>query len=675
MIAWSGIVATLALTALAFLPLPTGAGQRLFSNLVVIPWHNTHTAIAQQRLPSHASRAATDNAGSWATLDASTFLQLLSSLRGSESAVARYHSTARLALVVFAIGLTIGLLRLIHGLWAIAGLRLRSTAVADGRVTQVLAELLPRLPLLQCPHLRETRDLDSAAVIGWWQPTLMLPAVWREWSPSELKAVLAHELAHIARHDAPWRLVAAFLVALHWGQPLMHWLRRHLLLAQELAADELASAAIGSRPEYLQSLANLALRHDNRRMEMPPAALLPVFSGFLLRRIAMLRAKDGSLHRNWRLLTQGTALTLVAAVTLFATAIRGLADPPETQSDGSIRVAIANDPKPIPTEAALFQRPPFDLAKLAFGKQGGFLVRLGEILNQPRFAEAAREHDELLAKYWKDAFPGAEAPPYSLKDINYIAGDFTLWARYVPPPEGEQNPHPRQVLFGSQCGTIHFRRPVQEIFAWLKRTPSAEVKQHGDFPYVALPIAFMGPAPICICPVDDHTLLWAGGEGVLQKRLEKLGLESDPPQWHSAWKKVEGGLLTAVAAEAEYKGPPEVVDEADELTRDFFAKTRLKAIGADWQPNAGGNTTFKLQFGFDNEADARSIEAELRRALQMIIQDTRDDASKAALEKGKALAIAKIAMLEQARLETRRTESGWEIDLQLSGPIDIESNL
>jgi hypothetical protein len=192
---------------------------------------------------------------------------------------------------------------------------------------------------------------------------------------------------------------------------------------QELAADELAAAAMGSKREYLQALAKLPLRQDSRSAVTPPAALLPVFSGFLLRRIVMLRAKDGSMHRNWRLLTQGSALGLVATVTLFATAIRGLAQPPETESDGSIRVAKATDVKPRPpvaaanqaAEAALFQRSPFDFAKMAFSKQGGFLVRLGEILQQPRFAKVAREHEELVVKYWKNTFPGTEAPPCSLQ--------------------------------------------------------------------------------------------------------------------------------------------------------------------------------------------------------------------------------------------------------------------
>src|SRR6185295_348165 len=103
------------------------------------------------------------------------------------------------------------------------------------------------------------------------------------------------------------------------------------------------------------------------------SALLPVFSGYLLRRIVMLRAMDGSTRRNWRRFTQGTAIALVVVVAILAAAIRGLAEPPETEPDGSIRVAKATDVKAKPITAAdgtanevgFFQRPPIDIAKMA----------------------------------------------------------------------------------------------------------------------------------------------------------------------------------------------------------------------------------------------------------------------------------------------------------------------
>lgn len=375
----------------------------------------------------------------------------------------------------------------------------------------------------------------------------------------------------------------------------------------------------------------------------------------------MLRAKDGSLHRDWRLLMQGSAMGLVAAITLLATAIRGLAEPPATENDGSIRVAKATDAKPRPpvaaaneaAEAAFFKRAPFDITKFAFDKHGGFLMRLGEILQQPRFAKAAREHDEGVAAFWKKTFPGAAAPPCSLQDIEYIAGDvFSAWGRHHMPPD-EANPHFHEIIFGCSYAFIRWQKPVDEIWAWLKRTPGAEEKQHGDVSYVVLPTG----QKVCICRVDDQTLLWNDREAHFTKRLDQFLAAPEPTAWHGAWKEVEGGLFTAIAAEAKYTVPPEnVSDEPDKITREFFAKTRLLAIGMDWQPQEHGNTAFKLQARFDNEADARSLEA-LRRAF----------------EKEKFLATAIIALLEQARIETRQTEKGWQIDVQLNGPIDVES--
>src|SRR5438093_1429217 len=104
-----------------------------------------------------------------------------------------------------------------------------------------------------------------------------------------------------------------------------------------LVADELAAGAMGSRREYLRALAKMALRQDSRPTVTPRATLVPVFSGFLLRRILLLRAKDGSSRRDWRRLAQGSAVSLVVAVALMAAAVRGLAQPPGTGSDGSSR--------------------------------------------------------------------------------------------------------------------------------------------------------------------------------------------------------------------------------------------------------------------------------------------------------------------------------------------------
>src|SRR5262249_10294315 len=147
-------------------------------------------------------------------------------------------------------------------------------------------------------------------------------------------------------------------------------------------------------------------------------------------------------------------------------------------------------------------------AKFALAKHGGSLIRLGEILQQPRVAQLARKSGVQLAASWKLTYPGAEAPPFFLPDIEYITRRCIFWGRAGTSPNEETNPPPHQLCFGVSYGFIHWRKPVPEVFAWLKRTPGAEVKQHGEFSYVELLTGLLGPEKICVCRIDDQTLLW-----------------------------------------------------------------------------------------------------------------------------------------------------------------------
>ena len=57
-------------------------------------------------------------------------------------------------------------------------------------------------------------------------PPLLLPPVWREWTESQRRAVLAHEIAHVRSGDFLSILVAQVGLLLHFYHPLVHWLDR-----------------------------------------------------------------------------------------------------------------------------------------------------------------------------------------------------------------------------------------------------------------------------------------------------------------------------------------------------------------------------------------------------------------------------------------------------------------
>jgi Zn-dependent protease with chaperone function len=87
----------------------------------------------------------------------------------------------------------------------------------------------------------------------------------RELPNDELRALLAHEAAHVVRHDAAWLAIAAAVRALGWWQPLNLLAAARLRLAMELCCDERAAAEPHERAALARCLIKVAewnLRDD-----------------------------------------------------------------------------------------------------------------------------------------------------------------------------------------------------------------------------------------------------------------------------------------------------------------------------------------------------------------------------------------------------------------------------
>ena len=90
------------------------------------------------------------------------------------------------------------------------------------------------------------------------RPVILLPASARSWTPGRLEMVVSHELVHVRRRDALWRLVAGAVVALYWFHPLTWLASRLAAAARERSCDE-EVLALGIRPSaYARHLFSLA---------------------------------------------------------------------------------------------------------------------------------------------------------------------------------------------------------------------------------------------------------------------------------------------------------------------------------------------------------------------------------------------------------------------------------
>lgn len=231
---------------------------------------------------------------------------------------------------VYLVLLAFGVGRLLAGHVTLAALRRRSRPLTDPSLLQTLEQCRHRLgapcqvALVECP------EPGLTAVVGWWRPVILLPPEWRDWTPDECRAALAHELAHATGRHYLVGLVARCAEVVHAYHPLVRRLMRWLRWEQEIAADARAAEALGRGP-YLHALARIALSRPSRQATFHAPAM---DGGAFSRRIAMLR--DGTRGRPLSGVARGLLITALAGVAALALTLRGPvapAAPPQTADE------------------------------------------------------------------------------------------------------------------------------------------------------------------------------------------------------------------------------------------------------------------------------------------------------------------------------------------------------
>jgi len=202
------------------------------------------------------------------------------------------------------------------GAWACLGrLRRAASLPVPPDWERALQELIRRAGVSVPVRLAIHRPTQSPCVIGWLRPVILMPAAslagldWRA-----LEALLAHEIAHIRRHDYLVNLLQTTVDTLLFYHPAVWWVSRQIRIERENCCDDIAAQLCGDRVTYARALIDL---------EQVRAAE-PVFA---------MSARGGSLmQRIQRLLIPGEpqrhgpawlpALAGLAAIACMAVALR-----------------------------------------------------------------------------------------------------------------------------------------------------------------------------------------------------------------------------------------------------------------------------------------------------------------------------------------------------------------
>lgn len=228
-------------------------------------------------------------------------------------------------LIIWAAGAALALLRVAADLLRVAAWRARSTTIT--RLD---------LPGSQTAELRILPGLRSPVAAGIIRPVVFVPDDWQLWQTDTRDAVLAHELAHLSRRDPLRKLLASLACAIHWFNPLVHWIARRLEAQCEFAADARVLAAGHEPANYAHLLCDLA---DSRRSPTPALAMAQ--RSRLEQRVSHMLA-DHQPHGRWVL----GALIASTVFTALGLAILGPAAPSPEVTPAEVHLRMTADPFP-----------------------------------------------------------------------------------------------------------------------------------------------------------------------------------------------------------------------------------------------------------------------------------------------------------------------------------------
>ncbi len=178
------------------------------------------------------------------------------------------------------------------GALAWAGRLCRDTMPVRLEVTATANRLRRALGIARVVGVAASERVLVPAVVGLWRPLVLLPAsILTQIPPAHLEAILAHELAHVRRHDILVNAFQLFAEALLFFNPAAWWISRRIRAEREACCDALAARVTGGELGVAEALADCARRLREEGAPLAAAALLgdqPRQGGALLERVLRL---------------------------------------------------------------------------------------------------------------------------------------------------------------------------------------------------------------------------------------------------------------------------------------------------------------------------------------------------------------------------------------------------
>lgn len=163
-----------------------------------------------------------------------------------------------LIVTVWLLGVAFFVLRLLGGLAYIQHLKTAYTSPIPEKWQYLLEDLAAQIPVKRSVELLESALIKVPMVIGHFKPVILLPVgAVNGLSTAQVEAILAHELAHIARHDYLLHILQSVIEIFFYFNPAVWWISALIRTERENCCDDTAVALCGNQLTYAKALVAL----------------------------------------------------------------------------------------------------------------------------------------------------------------------------------------------------------------------------------------------------------------------------------------------------------------------------------------------------------------------------------------------------------------------------------
>ncbi|MBI9068645.1 MAG: M48 family metalloprotease [Salinivirgaceae bacterium] len=163
----------------------------------------------------------------------------------------------QLVFVLWLIGILFFLFKMAGGMAYLMRLSKRQTIPLDANWIVKMENLAIALSINKPIQILQSYIATVPMIIGHLKPIILIPvSLFTGLSDKEIEAIIAHELAHIKRHDYFFNIIQAVIETLFFFHPAVWVISKIIRDEREHSCDKLAVIATGDKLNYIKALAS-----------------------------------------------------------------------------------------------------------------------------------------------------------------------------------------------------------------------------------------------------------------------------------------------------------------------------------------------------------------------------------------------------------------------------------